>query len=169
MSFGKWKSNRHFWTIHGIITSRFTRLFRDPGGSFFLFGPRGTGKSTWLRKTYPKALTIDLLEHDVFRAHAARPEKLREVVRAAPGGLPIVLDEIQKVPELLGVVHALIEEDRARRFIVTESSACHVRCFWKGWSLAGPWADRPRSRFRPPVERSHAALANPVAAFQYCP
>jgi predicted kinase len=49
------------------------RFFHDPGQSFFLFGPRGTGKSTWLRQQFPKAYYIDLLSPDVFRSFSAKP------------------------------------------------------------------------------------------------
>jgi predicted kinase len=53
------------------------RFFHDPGQPFFLFGPRGTGKSTWLRHKFPKAYYIDLLEPDVLRIFNAKPERLK--------------------------------------------------------------------------------------------
>jgi len=99
-----------------------TRSFRIEHQSFFLLGPRGTGKSTFVRATFPDALYIDLLQPDVFRSLLARPERLREMVHGNPGTPTIVLDEIQKVPQLLDVVHALMEEDRRRRFVLTGSS-----------------------------------------------
>ncbi len=99
------------------------RFFTDPGVSFFLFGPRGTGKTTWLRQTFPDALWIDLLAPDVHRRFAARPERLRELVAGSPEAPVAVIDEVQKAPELLGVVHQLIEERSAPRFILTGSSA----------------------------------------------
>jgi predicted AAA+ superfamily ATPase len=99
-----------------------TRLFRSEPQSFFLWGPRGTGKSTFVRASFPDALYIDLLQPDVFRLLLARPERLREMVRGNPGRTTIVLDEVQKVPQLLDVVHALMEEDRRRRFVLTGSS-----------------------------------------------
>ncbi len=58
------------------------RFFRVPKDSFFLFGPRGTGKTTWLRRVIKNALWVDLLEPDVFRSYTARPERLRELVLA---------------------------------------------------------------------------------------
>ncbi len=58
------------------------RKFKAPEGSFFLFGPRGTGKTTLLKKKFPDALWIDLLLPDVFREYSARPERLIEFVRA---------------------------------------------------------------------------------------
>jgi len=98
-------------------------LFQPPQRSFFLWGPRGTGKSTWTRQAYPEALRIDLLEPAVFRGYSARPERLRELVEANPQRRIVVLDEVQKAPELLAVVHALLEEKGARRFVLTGSSA----------------------------------------------
>ncbi|MBI2942830.1 MAG: AAA family ATPase [Candidatus Wallbacteria bacterium] len=67
-------------------------------------------------------LTV-VLPFDLFRSYAARPERQRNTVRAAPGSVPIVIDEVHKMPELLGVVQSLIEEDRRWRFIMTGSSA----------------------------------------------
>ena len=98
------------------------RFFRVEPQSFFLLGPRGTGKSTFVRANFPDALYIDLLQPDLFRSLLARPERLREMVHGNPGARTIVLDEIQKVPQLLDVIHALMEEDRRRRFVLTGSS-----------------------------------------------
>lgn len=94
--------------------------------SFFLFGPRGTGKSTWLRQVLPGALVIDLLQPDVARELSARPERLRDLVHGAPGRV-VVIDEVQRVPQLLDVVHALIESKDRRRFVLTGSSARKLR------------------------------------------
>jgi predicted AAA+ superfamily ATPase len=82
-----------------------SRFFSDPGKSFFLFGPRGTGKSTWTAFSHPEALTINLLEPDLFRSYSSRPERLREILRGNPDRRTIVVDEIQRVPELLGLIH----------------------------------------------------------------
>ena len=90
--------------------------------SVFLFGPRQTGKSTFLRTQYPDALLINLLESDTFRELSTRPETLRERCLAQPKKL-VILDEIQRIPELLNEVHHLIEHDKALRFILTGSSA----------------------------------------------
>lgn len=101
------------------------RLFAAPGDSFFLFGPRGTGKSTWLRQHLPDAVTIDLLDPETYRTCLARPERLREIIDANPKARQVVIDEIQKAPVLLEVVHKLIEEKRRRplQFVLTGSSA----------------------------------------------
>src|SRR6266849_9990504 len=103
------------------------RFFRQPRQSFFLFGPRGTGKSTWLRHALPDALVVDLLQPDVARELAARPERLRDLVRGAPGRPTVVVEEVQRVPELLNVVHALLESEDRRRFVLTGSSARKLR------------------------------------------
>jgi len=99
------------------------RFFKDPGESFFLFGPRGTGKSTWLRTELPGALRVDLLDPETFRQFNARPERLMELVRGEASRRVVVLDEVQRVPELLPAVHLLMEEDKQRRFVLTGSSA----------------------------------------------
>jgi predicted AAA+ superfamily ATPase len=99
------------------------RFFRDPQSSYFLFGPRGTGKSTWLREAYADALWIDLLAPEVHRQYAARPERLREVVAGNPDKAVVVIDEVQKAPILLDVVHDLIEKRAGPRFVLTGSSA----------------------------------------------
>ncbi len=99
------------------------RFFHDPGQTFFLFGPRGTGKSTWIRQKFPKAYYIDLLSPDVFRSFSAKPERLKDICAALSAEGIVIIDEIQKVPELLDVVHQLIEQRKDLRFILTGSSA----------------------------------------------
>lgn len=104
------------------------RVFEEPAESFFLFGPRGTGKSTWLRERFPDAVWIDLLRPEEHRRYAARPERLRERLAASPEAETVVVDEVQKVPELLDVVHESIESaGPRRRFVLTGSSARKLR------------------------------------------
>jgi uncharacterized protein len=103
------------------------RFFQDPLTHYFLFGPRGTGKSTWLRARYPDALWLDLLAPEAQRQYAARPERLRELVAGNANREVVVIDEVQKVPELLDVVHELIERRLGPRFILTGSSARKLR------------------------------------------
>ncbi|MBN2214543.1 MAG: ATP-binding protein [Bacteroidales bacterium] len=91
--------------------------------SFFLFGPRGTGKSTWLTMSYPDALIIDLLSTSTFRTITANPERLIELVEGNPDKNTFIIDEVQKVPLILSVVHKLIEEKKDKQFILTGSSA----------------------------------------------
>ena len=103
------------------------RFLQPPQQSFFLFGPRGTGKSTWLRQTLPDAMVLDLLQPDLVRELMAKPERLTNLVRGSVAGSTVVLDEIQRVPELLNVVHALLESPDRRRFVMTGSSARKLR------------------------------------------
>jgi predicted AAA+ superfamily ATPase len=103
------------------------RYFTPPTDHFFLLGPRGTGK-TWLtQRCFPEALRVDLLEPETLRLLSARPERLREVIAARPEVLQVVIDEVQKLPELLEVVHLLIEEKQGIQFIFTGSSARKLR------------------------------------------
>ena len=88
------------------------RFFQHAEQSFFLFGPRGTGKSTWVHRHLPNSYVIDLLAPDVYRIYSGRPERLRDVLEAQHNPRTIVIDEIQKAPQLLDVVHYLIEEHR---------------------------------------------------------
>ncbi len=103
------------------------RFFEIPEQSFFLFGPRGTGKSTWLREQLPGASYLDLLEPAVHRRLSARPERLREILAGSPRSGNVVIDEIQRIPELLTVVHAILEEPTPPRFALTGSSARKLR------------------------------------------
>ena len=105
-------------------TGRFLQLH---AGSFFLFGPRGTGKSTWLRALQGQALWIDMLDPETVRLFQARPERLLERIDAHPLITDVVIDEVQKVPAILDVVHKLVEGDRPLRFILTGSSARKLR------------------------------------------
>ncbi|HFE65148.1 MAG TPA: ATP-binding protein [Caldithrix sp.] len=103
------------------------RFFKPPSTSYFLFGPRGTGKSTFLRHYYKNALWIDLLKPEVFRKYAARPERMIELVHGNPEKTVVIVDEIQKLPELLSVVHSLIEEKKGQIFVLTGSSARKIK------------------------------------------
>ena len=103
------------------------RRVRIPDQHCFLFGPRGTGKSTWLRQCYGEAVWIDLLEPSAFRSFEARPERLPEHLDAHPAARQVVIDEIQRVPALLPVVHRLIESRPGLQFILTGSSARKLR------------------------------------------
>lgn len=103
------------------------RFLRVPDDHFFLFGPRGTGKSTWLRDTLPGAVFLDFLKPATQRTFQAHPERFREFVDGHPGAKTIVVDEVQRCPALLDVVHSLIEEHRGVRFVLTGSSARKLR------------------------------------------
>ena len=99
------------------------RFFRPPKESFFLFGPRGTGKSTWLKRHYPDALWVDLLDLQQFRSYSAFPERLLDTLRLYPDKKTVIIDEVQKVPSLLSIVHSLIEAKQGYQFVLTGSSA----------------------------------------------
>ncbi len=88
--------------------------------SYFLFGPRGTGKSSWVQRVYPKAVYIDLLEDETYRRLLARPDSLSDVL--LDSATTVIIDEVQKVPALLDEVHRLIEKKKIQ-FILTGSSA----------------------------------------------
>jgi len=104
-----------------------SRFFDPPSGSYFLLGPRGTGKSAWTRRAYPDALVVDLLDPATERQLLAAPERLTALVRGhGPGA--VVIDEIQKVPALLDVVHQLLAAEPGRwQFVLTGSSARKLR------------------------------------------
>lgn len=103
------------------------RYFTPPNDHFFLLGPRGTGK-TWLtQRLFPEALRIDLLDPETLRSLSARPERLRELLAARPETRQVLIDEVQKLPDLLEVAHLLIEEKRDVQFIFTGSSARKLR------------------------------------------
>jgi predicted AAA+ superfamily ATPase len=106
----------------------FTRSFRLPEHSFFLFGPRGTGKTTWLRHVLPDALWFDLLRTQTFLALTRQPESFRQQVEAQRRNSWVVVDEVQRLPTLLNEVHALIaERGRAYQFALSGSSARKLR------------------------------------------
>jgi predicted AAA+ superfamily ATPase len=107
----------------------FTRsLSLPPPGheTFFLWGPRQTGKTTLLHEAYPEAYWVDLLKADEYRRYLERPELLREELSAEPFRGQVVIDEVQKVPALLDEVHWL-HERRKIRFALCGSSARKVR------------------------------------------
>lgn len=104
----------------------YSRILSPPEAkqSFFLFGPRGTGKSSWVTTTFPKATYIDLLEDDVYRRLLARPGSLLDFL--PPKVSAVIVDEVQKVPALLDEIHRLIERKKIK-FILTGSSARKLR------------------------------------------
>jgi predicted AAA+ superfamily ATPase len=112
--------------------------------SYFLFGPRQTGKSTLVRHRLPQAKIYDLLDGAVFLA-LSRPGRLGEEL--APRDRFVVIDEVQRLPEILNEVHRLVEE-RGTRFLLTGSSARRLRR--GGVNLLG---GRARTRHLHPLTR----------------
>jgi len=103
------------------------RKLEPPNDSFFLMGPRGTGKSTWLLHNYPDAVRIDLLLGEEEMRFSSHPERIRDVAAHMRPGSTLILDEVQRVPRLLPEIHALIEEKKGIQYIMTGSSARKLR------------------------------------------
>ena len=112
--------------------------------SFFLFGPRGVGKTAWLRDRFPDAPFFDLLDAETYTRLLAAPSRLGDQVPAGYKGW-VVVDEIQRLPDLLNEVHRLIESRRLR-FVLTGSSARKLRR--RGVNLL---AGRALTRFMHPL------------------
>lgn len=99
-----------------------SQAFKNAGyESLFLWGARQTGKSTLLKHKYAGNLYFDLLLSDVFETYRRNPSLLREVVMAYNGPQPVIIDEVQRIPELLNEVHWLIV-NQGTRFILSGSS-----------------------------------------------
>ena len=107
-------------------TNYVPRLLTCPNRSFFLFGPRGVGKSTMLRHALPEAVSLDLLDASLYLELSRDPHRLEAIIGQKPEGTWILLDEIQKAPELLDEVHRLMES-RRWRFALCGSSARKLR------------------------------------------
>ena len=104
----------------------YARLLIPPKAkSFFLFGPRGTGKTTWVKSVFPKAIYIDLLEAELFNDLLANPQRLGNFI---PKDFQdwVIIDKVQRIPELLSEVHRLIEKYKYK-FVLTGSSARKLR------------------------------------------
>lgn len=104
---------------------RFADRYLGGEQSFFLFGPRGTGKTTWLKQAFPDAVYIDLLESELYNRLTASPGSLDRLIPPDCSRW-VVIDEVQRVPDLLNEVHRLIEKKKIR-FVLTGSSARALR------------------------------------------
>ena len=104
----------------------YPRFLPHPRQSFFLFGPRGTGKSTWIRERFRDAPLYDLLDAGEALRFLREPEVLWRELNGLPRGAWAVLDEVQKAPAVLDSVHRLIEERRLR-FALSGSSVRKLR------------------------------------------
>lgn len=94
--------------------------------AMFLFGARQTGKSTLLKERFPKAIYIDLLKSDVRNRFKQHPEEFRESLLRYPPETLVIVDEIQKVPDLLDEVHWLMVE-KGLWFVLSGSSARKIK------------------------------------------
>src|SRR5215216_5186596 len=119
---------RHFARYNDDVVAkrRYQRILAPPRGSFFLYGVRGVGKSTWTLQTFPDAHIIDLLDESRYQSFAANPALLGLELRTLPANRIVVLDEVQRVPALLNEVHRAIEGTR-RRFVLLGSSARRLK------------------------------------------
>ena len=106
----------------------FKRLLKLPlegKSSIFLFGPRSTGKTSWIKKHLPKSIYLDLLDFSIYSSLLADASRLEHLIPTNSSEW-IVIDEVQRIPELLNEVHRLIES-KGLRFLLTGSSARSLR------------------------------------------
>lgn len=108
------------------MTKIIDRIITFPKQSFFLFGPRGTGKTTWINHTFPGAYTINLLDESVYQSYLMDISLFAGELRTLKRGDWVFIDEIQRLPNLLNEVHRFIEE-HGLKFILTGSSARKLR------------------------------------------
>lgn len=114
--------------------SRYLQLNKETESSLFLFGARQTGKSTILRKEFPKSVFIDLLDSELRMRFKRRPSLLYEMLKDKESNTIVVIDEIPEVPELLDEVHRLISE-KDIIFVLCGSSARKLKR--KGYNTLG--------------------------------
>jgi uncharacterized protein len=108
-----------------LFTYMINRQIKLPkDSSFFLFGPRGTGKSYLIRENYKDSIYIDLLESETYRRLLARPDRLEEYISVNRNNPDrhVIIDEVQRIPNLLNEVHRIIEKEKVN-FILTGSSS----------------------------------------------
>jgi predicted AAA+ superfamily ATPase len=101
-----------------MTKKRLLNLRRDT--SYFLLGPRGTGKTTYLKESFPDYLYLNLLEKSLYFDLLKEPDRIKNIIGSS--NKHIIIDEVQKIPDLLDIVHRLIEEEK-KIFILTGSSA----------------------------------------------
>ena len=102
----------------------YKRHFQSSKRSFFVLGPRGTGKTTWLKSHYKKAVFYDLLNPSTYLKLQKNPELFRQELSALPKNAIIIIDEVQKLPILLDDVHHfLAQRGNKKQFILSGSSA----------------------------------------------
>ena len=100
----------------------FKRLLKRPSDSFFLLGPRGTGKSTWVNNEFKDAYLVDLLDEEIFQSFLSDVSLFKKELMRLEDNSWVIIDEIQRLPSLLNYVHWFIEK-RQMKFALTGSSA----------------------------------------------
>lgn len=108
------------------MQSLFRRLLPAPQKTFLLLGPRGTGKTTWLKSKLTPKVFINLLHSEEFYRYKADPSLIRKDLAALQRGDWVVIDEAQRVPELLNEIHSLYES-QGLQFAITGSSARRLK------------------------------------------
>lgn len=103
-------------------TKYLNRIFQAPEQSFFLFGPRGTGKTTCIKHQFKNVYSINLLDESLYQSYLTDISLFANELRALNPGSWVFIDEIQRIPNLLNEVHRFIEEKQLK-FILTGSSA----------------------------------------------
>ncbi|MBP9837096.1 MAG: ATP-binding protein [Proteobacteria bacterium] len=104
----------------------FERLLKPPKTSFFLLGMRGVGKTSWVKQYFPKAHFIDLLDESIFQDFLQEPKLFSKELNSLESSSWVIVDEIQRLPNLLNEVHKAIE-DRELKFALLGSSARKLR------------------------------------------
>jgi predicted AAA+ superfamily ATPase len=104
----------------------YPRLFQLPKSSFFLLGMRGVGKSTLIRRTLKNAKMINLLDESLYQLYLSKPQAFAEDLSLVKREDWVVLDEVQRLPQLLNEVHRFIEEKKIK-FALLGSSARKLR------------------------------------------
>jgi uncharacterized protein len=105
-----------------VSQKRYQRLLKPPGQSFFLFGMRGVGKSTWAKSAFPNVPIFNLLDEGLYQDYLRDPKMFGHELRRLSPGQWVVLDEVQRLPALLNEVHRFIE-DQNLQFALLGSSA----------------------------------------------
>ncbi|MCX6129493.1 MAG: AAA family ATPase [Proteobacteria bacterium] len=101
---------------------QYKRILSAPKQSFFLFGPRGSGKNTWLRETYEATATFNLLDERLYQSYLRDSGLFARELAVLKNDSKVVVDEIQRLPQLLNEVHRFIEE-KSLTFALSGSSA----------------------------------------------
>ena len=104
------------------MLTRIQKLLEIREDSMFFWGPRQTGKSTLLKQLFPDAPYYDLLKSEVYTLYKMKPSRLRDECMMMDEGEVVIIDEVQKIPELLDEVHWLMV-NRGIHFILCGSSA----------------------------------------------